>query len=153
MDSHRGSRGAPSRLCRFLSSSAWLIPVTVLLLLAQFAQDDLSDWRGLRGMGFLVEPLLLMLLILQVLCHPKKLGVRWLDSRLMLHLGALSYSTYLWHQLAVGGARHRLMSLDPAVRVALTLLAVLVASHASFYLVERPALRLKDRLARTMHTV
>lgn len=139
-------------LCRILASSSWLIPVTVLLLLAQFSQDERVDWRGLRGMGFMVEPALFTLLILQVLCHPSKPGVRWLDSRVMLHFGALSYSTYLWHQLAVGGARHRLMQLDPALRVTLTLLAVLVASHASYYLVERPSLRLKDRLAQASNS-
>jgi peptidoglycan/LPS O-acetylase OafA/YrhL len=138
-------------LCRFLASSAWWILVTIALLFAQFSQDDRVDWLGLRGMGFMVEPALFTVLILQVLSHPRKAGLRWLDWRVMLHLGALSYSTYLWHQLAVGGARHRLMHLDPVLRVSLTILLVLVASHASYYLVELPALRLKDRLARSAH--
>jgi peptidoglycan/LPS O-acetylase OafA/YrhL len=54
-----------------------------------------------------------MALVLHLLCHPNAAGVRWLNSAPMLHLGALSYSTYLWHQLPVGGARYKLANLDP----------------------------------------
>lgn len=133
-------------LCRTLASSSWLILVTLGLLLLQFSQDSREDWRGLMGVGALVEPILFMLLIIQLLCHPDAAAVRWLNSRPMMFLGALSYSTYLWHQLPVGGARYKLAHLDPAVRNAVTLAAVAFLACASYYLIERPSLRLKDRI-------
>jgi len=133
-------------LCRVLASSSWMILVTLALLVAQFTQDPREDWRGLLGVGSLVEPVLFMVLIIQLLCHPDAAAVRWLNSRPMVFLGALSYSTYLWHQLPVGGARYKLASLDPALRNAVTLAAVAFLACASYYLVERPSLRLKDRV-------
>lgn len=133
-------------LCRLLASSVWLIAVTLLLLAAQISQDGRDDWRGLLGVGALVEPILFMVLVIQLLCHPDAAAVRWLNSRPMVFLGALSYSTYLWHQLPVGGARYKLTGLDPALRNTITLSAVASLSVASYYLIERPSLRLKDRI-------
>ena len=138
-------------LARLLASSPWLIAITLTLLVLQFQQDDRDDWRGLRGLGFVVESVLFMVLILQVLCHSRFWLVRWLDWRLMVHLGALSYSTYLWHQLPVGAARYRLTHLDPTVRAIVVVLAVLVLAHLSYYFVERPSLRLKNRISGGSH--
>ena len=144
--------GALRPLCRLFALSSWLIIPTLALLLLQFSQDHLEDWRGLMGVGAIIEPVLFMALVLQLLCHPNAAGVRWLNSAPMLHLGALSYSTYLWHQLPVGGARYKLANLDPLVRNTITLAAVAFLAHASYYLVERPSLRLKDRIMERRRT-
>ncbi len=79
--------------------------------------------------------------------HP---GVRWLDLKPVSWLGSLSYSVYLWHQLPVGIARTMLADrLGPTWQVA-AIAATLACAVASYYLIERPFLRLKDRLSKRL---
>lgn len=64
---------------------------------------------------------------------------RLLNSRPLVWLGQLSYSVYLWQQLFL---RHG----EEALGFPWNLAAVTVAAGASYYLVESPCLRLRDRL-------
>jgi peptidoglycan/LPS O-acetylase OafA/YrhL len=74
---------------------------------------------------------------------------RFLRLRVMTWLGLLSYGIYLWHEAAidwylrnVDGTTFRL----PALELTGFMLAVSIAiAAASYYVVERPALRLKSR--------
>jgi peptidoglycan/LPS O-acetylase OafA/YrhL/4-amino-4-deoxy-L-arabinose transferase-like glycosyltransferase len=76
-------------------------------------------------------------------------SLRWLGSRPMVALGALSYGIYLWHEGVLDIYRDifdlRIFtgSLPPAL--AFTLAGSVVAAAVSYVLVERPALSLKDR--------
>ena len=95
--------------------------------------------------------------ILWLLVNPRTLAARALRSRPMHALGALSFGLYVWHPLALP-AGERLASWLPATTQAqvdlrtgshLFLYVVLVGgmAAASYALVERPFLRLKDRRA------
>jgi len=95
--------------------------------------------------------------ILWLLVNPGTLAARALRSRPMHALGALSFGLYVWHPLALP-AGERLASWLPATTQAqvdlragshLFLYVVLVGgmAAASYALVERPFLRLKDRRA------
>lgn len=74
---------------------------------------------------------------------------RFLQFRLMTWLGLLSYGIYLWHEAAIDwylrnidGTTFRL----PALELTAFMLAVSIpVAAASYYAVERPALRLKSR--------
>jgi peptidoglycan/LPS O-acetylase OafA/YrhL len=70
--------------------------------------------------------------------RPHGLAARALASPAMRHLGALSYSLYLWQQpwLDVD------YSINPFVRV----LGAVATAEASLWLIEKPFLRLKSRL-------
>jgi peptidoglycan/LPS O-acetylase OafA/YrhL len=70
--------------------------------------------------------------------HPQSLIGSILETRLLRWIGRLSYSLYLWQQLFLGSG----MKMWPW-----KLAACLVAATASYYLVERPALRLGHRFA------
>ena len=59
-----------------------------------------------------------------------------------LRIDELSYSLYLWNPLFCYGSPFAVLGRFP-----LNVLATLVMACASYYAIERPALRLRDRLA------
>ena len=64
-----------------------------------------------------------------------------LNSPMLVFVGTLSYSIYLWQQLFVNRSSTSVLATFP-LNIVLTLLAAMV----SYYLVERPCLRLRPRL-------
>jgi peptidoglycan/LPS O-acetylase OafA/YrhL len=72
---------------------------------------------------------------------PESRAGRVLNARLAVWVGTISYSLYLWQQLFL--ARQHPGSLT---RFPVNLLLVFVAASASYYFVEQPCLRLRERL-------
>ena len=138
-------------LMNLLGRHGWLLLVNLAVLGWQLAHDFTPLLGGMLGIGFLIEPVLFALLIVQLVAHHTHPAVRWLDHRVFTHLGLLSYSTYLWHQLPVAGIRKLWPDWSAPVKIAVAIVAVLAAAHVSYYLVERPFLRWKDRLTRQAH--
>ena len=81
-------------------------------------------------------------------------SLRWLGTRAMVTLGVLSYGIYLWHEGVTdiyrdtrdiqSGNFYLLQGWFPAM-LAWVLVGSVLAAAVSYYLVERPALLLKDR--------
>lgn len=83
--------------------------------------------------------------------NAESLTGRFLNSRVVVYIGVLSYSLYLWQQPFTGlegsNAALRLSGnwmflLNPIARLS----AIAICTAVSFYLVERPMLRLRARL-------
>jgi peptidoglycan/LPS O-acetylase OafA/YrhL len=72
--------------------------------------------------------------------HTGRIG-RLLNARPLVFAGTLSYSLYLWQQLFLNP-----YSTSPITSFPLNLILTVLAALASFYLIERPALRLRQRL-------
>jgi peptidoglycan/LPS O-acetylase OafA/YrhL len=72
---------------------------------------------------------------------------RLLEARPMVFVGVLSYSLYLWQQLFLNP-----YSAHWTARWPTNLVLVLLAALASYYVVESPFLRVKDRKARPVET-
>jgi len=66
----------------------------------------------------------------------------------MRYLGTISYSIYLYQQVTVGPAT-KWTGRWPAAALPATVIAVVAAASASYWIVERPFLRLKERFERT----
>jgi peptidoglycan/LPS O-acetylase OafA/YrhL len=82
-------------------------------------------------------------LIALVVFRPRSATARLLEARPMVALGALSYSLYLWQQpFLVTQSR------SPLCRWPANIPLAFACAVASYLLVERPFLRLKDRLRR-----
>ncbi len=62
----------------------------------------------------------------------------------MRYLGTISYSVYLYQQVVVAPIR-KTDGPWPSHSLIVTILAVIVAASASYWIVERPFLRLKKR--------
>jgi peptidoglycan/LPS O-acetylase OafA/YrhL len=73
-------------------------------------------------------------------------GHRVLSSAPMVFVGRLSYSLYLWHFLVFWVVAVHLASWPTGVRFAVSWTAAFACAYASFAIVERPALRLKERI-------
>jgi len=101
-----------------------------------------SPYKGLYAL--LLSPTLTAFSICAVMLycihHPRGIVGRLLNQPILRWLGSISYSVYLWQQLFVSERLHL---------HALGYLATLAAAAASFYLVERPFLRLRTRLERS----
>jgi peptidoglycan/LPS O-acetylase OafA/YrhL len=67
-------------------------------------------------------------------------------SRVVVYVGILSYSLYLWLQLFLNPGNSSLTAKTP-----INLLCVAAAAVVSYRLVERPFLRLKTRFERSPH--
>jgi len=101
---------------------------------------------GLRG--FHSDAILLFILwplmhvsIAGLILHVVRRPYAWLNARPVVWLGQISYSLYLWQQLFVFGKHGR-----PWYGV----IAAVAAASASYYIVEKPMLKLRERRARKM---
>jgi len=89
-------------------------------------------------------------LIVSTMMHPRTWLSRLLEIAPLRHLGKISYSIYLWHQLFFIGKHTSFGAAWPFNLLQSwpwSMCAVLLIANASFYLVERPFIRLGHRLA------
>jgi peptidoglycan/LPS O-acetylase OafA/YrhL len=70
---------------------------------------------------------------------------RWLNSRPLVYVGTLSYSLYLWQQLFLNRG-----STAAAAAFPLNVVLAGVCALLSYYLVERPTLRLRPRVEKML---
>jgi peptidoglycan/LPS O-acetylase OafA/YrhL len=90
-------------------------------------------------LGFTVDALLISILIVQAILLQDSPFWRWLEYPVSRYIGRISYPMYLYHIWAIGAAlRLHVWPIPIAI-----LITVLLAS-GSYYLVEKPFLRLKS---------
>jgi peptidoglycan/LPS O-acetylase OafA/YrhL len=75
--------------------------------------------------------------MLHVVKRPGTISGRVLNLAPVRHIGIISYSLYLWQNIIIGEGE-RYFPWD--------LIALLAVAELSYWVVERPALRLRDRL-------
>ncbi|HEV8429618.1 MAG TPA: acyltransferase [Pyrinomonadaceae bacterium] len=95
---------------------------------------------GLTGVAFAVG-----IVILQAMRSTANPLLSVLENRFLVYVGKISYGLYLWHFFAIE-ITLRLPVGNP-IKLVLSLLALFAISGASFYCVERPFLKLKNRFA------
>ena len=96
---------------------------------------------SVRGLSYPIN-VLIALTVFRCIAVPGDWLGRLLNSRALMFIGSLSYSIYVWQQLF-------LPPRPPGSSFPLNLLAALAAALCSYYLIERPCLRLKSRFTRT----
>jgi peptidoglycan/LPS O-acetylase OafA/YrhL len=97
---------------------------------------------------FTLQALVIPLLILSTVLHPNTMQGRILETRLLRWIGWISYSLYLWQQLFFGvnfvGSPRGLAVLRKSP---INLVALLVCATFSYYVIEKPFVRLGHKLA------
>jgi peptidoglycan/LPS O-acetylase OafA/YrhL len=88
--------------------------------------------------GFTLNAIGLSLILLYVVRSPNSPVGRLLNTAVLRHLGVISYSLYLWQQIFTGQNSVRFFPWS--------LPAMLGCAELSYWLVERPSLRLRARL-------
>lgn len=81
-----------------------------------------------------------------VAARPGSTAHRLLTTRVLIYLGTISYMMYLCHQLIIVELGHWLDLPRPA-NAALSLLVVVALSSGSWFLMEKPLMRYKDKVA------
>lgn len=119
-----------------------IAPVSVAIL---FAFSIFGDWRDPRMYyyGFLVIELMTVLLVLDILINPRSMVRKFLAMRWLVWVGSISYGLYLWHYPIYRTISDHGFSRLTVITVG-SLLTFFVAVF-SYYVMERPILRLKKR--------
>ncbi len=140
-----------------LLGSPWLLLVSIGLL---FASSYPAHAYGLfdtydSTFAFSVENILLALIMVQSIGLYQQPYMHWLQSRLFVFIGSISYPMYLYHEVAAGGS-HKVFGLlersigfpkiDFLVGV-LGFAATIALAYASYRVVEQPCLKLKERFS------
>jgi peptidoglycan/LPS O-acetylase OafA/YrhL len=137
-------RGLLIRFWRLMCSS--FIPP--LLILAAFVTSihlgPMFIARYRDFIGFAIDPVLVAILIVQAVSLSSRSYFSWLEWPFMRFLGQISYSLYLWQQLILGSAQH-LPAMPEFVQFIVAVTITILAACFSYYVIERPFLRLKDK--------
>lgn len=123
----------------------WIPPVAIVL----------SDFLSLRfqnywdfPIGFTVCGIAIAIFLLWCVRNPTSAVGRLLNSRLVAHIGVLSYSIYIWQTLFLNYDNRSLFG--PSLKLLYTFpfnwLAILIVAELSHRLVEQPSLRLRNHL-------
>lgn len=105
-----------------------------------------NDYRFL--VAFILDPLLVAVLLAQLIAFAGSGWWSWLNHPALRFLGLISYSTYLWQQAVLEPAKRLLAGYPAPVQLAVSLGLVYTIAAGSYYLIEKPFLRLKERWSR-----
>jgi peptidoglycan/LPS O-acetylase OafA/YrhL len=152
-------RERESRIVRIISDHAW-VPWALAALLWWLDSTQLGMDRNLPPVytggrwleEHLIFPLIGFLLALPAVFGDPRRGLprRVLGNRVLAWLGLVSYGVFLWHQplmpTIIDHGGDQIIPGFPFVSTVISVGAVSVAvAAASYYVVERPILRFKDR--------
>jgi peptidoglycan/LPS O-acetylase OafA/YrhL len=130
-------------LARAVTRSAWLPLLTLALLFATQTWHDSTTY--IFTIGYAIEPLLTAIFLMQLIRFSETGGWRVFSNPVTAYLGRISYPLYLWQQLTLFTAKHMLDGKPVALQFAFALAVTVGFASASYFLVEKPFLKLKSR--------
>lgn len=126
---------------RFLKVGAWIAAGILLICLPTANLTGPFLYRG----GLVLIDISCAVIVLAVL--DRRWGGRWLfERRAFIGLGVVSYGFYLWHMPVFWAIRYYDNGWPYAVRVLAAFAITLGLTLASWYGMERPIMRWKDRI-------
>ncbi len=136
-------RGHLDGLARAVTRSAWLPLLTLAVLFA--AQAGHGSLTFMYTVGYAIEPLLTALFLLQLVWFSDTGGWRIVEHPVTRYLGRISYPLYLWQQLTLYTSKRVLAGQPVALQFAFALAVTVAFASASYFIVEKPFLKLKGR--------
>jgi peptidoglycan/LPS O-acetylase OafA/YrhL len=97
--------------------------------------------------GFIVNASAVALLIPLFICFRSSIAWGWLNWRPIRYLGRISYSLYLYQQITPEIVRKVIPGAAGTMFILINSITAIIAASGSYYFVERPFLRIKDRFA------
>jgi peptidoglycan/LPS O-acetylase OafA/YrhL len=122
---------------RFLNAFSAVVLLVAGFVLVPYLSAKLTS--GLPGiltiaLGNTITALSIGGILMYVIDNPQSAAGQFLNLRLIRHLGVISYSLYLWQQIFTG---------NPAPMHPYVYLCMLAAAELSFWLIEKPVMRLR----------
>lgn len=136
----------PGAWTRLTARPSYLAITAALATLASVGDMWAGVWWYQAVVGNAVVPVLIAVAIVQAIAASQAPMWRWLESPVLLYLGRLSYSMYLWQQVTVHAATVRLGAYPAWARAGAALALTVAFAHLSYNLIERPFLRWKSAL-------
>jgi peptidoglycan/LPS O-acetylase OafA/YrhL len=130
------------RAIRWLNSGAAVSALALAYLAAFSAETRTLYFHGLLT----VVALLVGIIIMRMLVAPSPIGRLLLEWAPLVGVGRISYGIYLYHIMVVYGLRQAGIDRSHPVGMAVIVVLSLAAALVSYVAIERPFLRLKDRL-------
>ena len=131
-------------ICRhWVFRSYWLQMVALILIIA-FVYFTGYGKLGKVALPFgnIIISASVLFLIFSYITPGNPLVFNFLNSRILVHIGILSYSIYIWQQFFFVGKFNGLWPTFPV-----NILVIYFVSLASYYLLERPFLRLRKQFS------
>jgi peptidoglycan/LPS O-acetylase OafA/YrhL len=128
-----------SWLKRRYTQPVWVVVLALCIFCVQRQPHLVETWTAI----------LIPLLLIGPLLHPQWVVSRFLEFTPLRYIGRVSYSFYLWQQVfLIPRWEPAAFPFSPLQVFPQNLIAILVISLASFYLVEKPCTRLGRTLSR-----
>jgi peptidoglycan/LPS O-acetylase OafA/YrhL len=128
------------------ATKIWWAPPAVLFLSQCLAVRFQNYWN--LPVGFTVTGIAIAFFLLWCVRNPSSVVGRVLNARAVVHIGVLSYSIYIWQTLFLHHSNEAIFG--PSLKFIYTFpgnwLAILLVAEISYYAVEQPSLRLRNRL-------
>lgn len=124
-----------------VSGRVWAPLVTVFLLLISIS---IPSRVYAYTIGFTVDAVLLAVLITQILCLSDTKLWRWLNFKLVVFFGFISYPAYLWHSWAIQ-ISEKVNFLPDLAQLALAIVITVILACCSYFFVEKYFLKIKTR--------
>jgi peptidoglycan/LPS O-acetylase OafA/YrhL len=126
-----------------------LVSLPVVALLATSAAGEYFYGAPYRdAVAFVIDPILVAILIAQVIAFRESIVWGWLNLAWVRYLGRISYSIYLYQQIVIGPVIKILAAYSMLVQLAAAIVVVILIASASYYVIERPFLKIKERFNR-----
>ena len=142
------TRGVGTWFWNWITARPWYSLVPLLLTIASIAISSHGGLAYRFSVGFVVDPLITAVLLVQVIALGKSRLWGWLNWKVTAYLGKISYGMFLYHMLA----NHLVIVLFGTrslwFRVPATIALAAFFGTCSYYLIEERFLRLKSKFER-----
>jgi peptidoglycan/LPS O-acetylase OafA/YrhL len=141
-------RGVMQEFWTFMTSRIWISLLIFGLIVASIALDEHYGLAYKFGVGFVVDPLLTAVLMVQVIVFANTWAWGWLNWRITRFVGRISYSMFLYQAVTNYWATHLFKNRSRFVVVAASVSLALLLGTISYYALELRFLQLKTKFVR-----
>jgi peptidoglycan/LPS O-acetylase OafA/YrhL len=117
------------------------LPLVILLVLMASATNYSTPFMHYGG--FTLVAIATAILLVNITSEPSTTLSRMLEFSPLVWIGKISYGIYLWHYPVFRAVGH--LQMDWSLKLLIGIAVTFSLSGASYYLIEKPALRLKSR--------
>ncbi len=138
-------RGALNSLWKALCARVYYPAFTIALIVLSSVLAAHYSYAYRDTIGFTVDPLLVGILLVQFVNFGSKGAWSWINWSWIRYLGRISYSLYLYQEMTLYPARRVLANHSILIQLIAAVLGTVIVASGSYYIIERPFLRLKAR--------